>query len=542
MSTLVQIKRSTANSAPATLDEGELAYSYVSNTLFIGDTANGVMNIGGKYYTDLMDNASAANGSTTFVRRYSNGSAQFSQLDILVSPTANSHVATKQYVDDAVQANVTLASLNDVNIGAPFSDQNNKILIGNSAGYYVGTSVTGNVSVTNTGIFTINAGNVTNAMLAGSISNDKLSNSNVSITAGTGLIGGGTVNLGSTITINVAAGDGISNANGDTVSVDSTVVRTDRPQTLNGSSYTFSNTVSFNSGINVTGNIYLNGNTTYINVATLNITDPLIYLASNNDLTDTVDIGFMGGKNTSGQYSHTGLARHAADGIWYLFDNLVDEGHQNNVIDVANTTYALLRANLEAKSLNVNAGYANVNTTLTVTGNTSLLSNVIVSQNSIVAKDSRANTFIAASGNVVPPNLANTHGERLRLYDFNQAGHPNYAIGVEPNHIWTGVDDNTGATGFKWYGNTTVAMTLQSNGVLNVANTINVINIFATSLTLSTPLGVGSGGTGANSFTANGVFYGGTSSSLSFATGTEGQVLQIASGVPAFAMLDGGSF
>jgi hypothetical protein len=542
MSTLVQIKRSTANSAPATLDEGELAYSYVSNTLFIGDTANGVMNIGGKYYTDLMDNASAANGSTTFVRRYSNGSAQFSQLDILVSPTANSHVATKQYVDDKVFENISLANLSDVTIVGSAANQNNRILIGSANGEYISRDVTGNVSVTNTGIFTINAGNVTNAMLAGSISNDKLSNANVTITAGTGLIGGGTVDLGSTITIDVAAGDGISNANGDTVSVDSTVVRTDRPQTLNGSSYTFSNTVSFNSGINVTGNIYLNGNTTYINVATLNITDPLIYLASNNDLTDTVDIGFMGGKNTSGQYSHTGLARHAADGIWYLFDNLADEGHQNNVVDVANTTYALLRANLEAKSLNVNAGYANVNTTLTVTGNTSLLSNVIVSQNSIVAKDSRANTFIAASGNVVPPNLANTHGERLRLFDFEQAGHPNYAIGVEPNHIWTGVDDNTGATGFKWYGNTTVAMTLQSNGVLNVANTINVINIFATSLTLSTPLGVGSGGTGANSFTANGVFYGGTSSSLSFATGTEGQVLQIASGVPAFAMLDGGSF
>ena len=275
----------------------------------------------------------------------------------------------------------------------------------------------------------------------------------------------------------------------------------------------------------------------------MNITDPLIYLASNNDTSDIVDIGFMGGKNTAGQYSHTGLVRHAGDGNWYLFDNLADEGHQNNVIDVANTTYALLKANLEAKSLNVNAGYANVNTTLTVTGNTSLLSNAAVSGNLTVLRDSKANTFVSTSGNTVPPNLANTHGERLRLYDFQQAGHPNYAIGVEPNYIWTGVDDNTGATGFKWYGNTSLAMTLFSNGVLNVANTVIAQNISVTgALTLSNPLAVGSGGTGVNSLTPNGVLFGATSSSLGFATGTEGQVLQIASGVPAFAMLDGGSF
>ena len=446
MSTLVQIKRSTSNVAPASLLEGELAYSYVSNTLFIGNTTNAAINIGGSYYTSMLDNKSAANSADTLVVRYANGSAQFSQLDILISPTANSHVATKEYVDTAVLANVTLASLNDVDIGTAFSDQNNKILIGNSAGYYVGTNVTGNVSLSNTGVFTIGAGQVTNAMLV---------NSNVSVTAGAGLIGGGTVNLGSSITVDVKAGDGISNANNDTVSVDNTVVRTDRNQTINGS-LTFANTIYFTSDIDVTGNIYLNGNTTYINVATLNITDPLIYLASNNDVSDIVDIGFMGGKNTSGTYSHTGLIRHAADGTWYLFDGLVDEGHQNNIVDVANTTYALLKANLSAQQANV--GILNVNSQfitadLTVTGNSIL------------------------------------------------------------------------------------------QGTLNVASTMNVnSSAWISNLTLGSALGVGSGGTGVTSFTANGVFFGGTTTSLSFATGTEGNVLQITSGVPTFGMLDGGSF
>ena len=447
MSTLVQIKRSTANVAPPSLIEGELAYSYVSNTLFIGDTANGVMNIGGKLYTDLIDAGSAANGSMTFVRRYSNGSAQFSQLDILVSPTANSHVATKQYVDEAVTANVTLASLNDVNIGAPFSDQNNKILIGNSAGYYVGTAVTGNVSISNTGVITIGAGQVVNSMLA---------NAKIGVVAGAGLASNLAVPaLGETVQLDVIAGDGISNT-GDAIAVDNTVVRTSGTQTINGLK-TFNDTVTIDDNLYVTGNIFLNGNTTYINVATLNVSDPLIYLASNNYSSDIVDIGFMGAKNTAGQYSHTGLARHAADGIWYLFDNLAEEGHVNNVVDVANTTYALLRANIDAKSMNTQT--LGISQTLYVTGNTTLSSNLTVSKN----------------------------------------------VSISQNLTVTGTAD---------FG----------------------------SLTLSSPLGVSSGGTGKASFTANGVFFANTTSSLSFATGTEGQVLQIASGVPAFAMLDGGSF
>jgi len=524
MSTLVQIKRSTANSAPPSLIEGELAYSYLSNTLFIGDTANGVMNIGGKLYTDLIDGGSAANGSMTFVRRYSNGSAQFSQLDILIAPTSNNHVATKQYVDEAVQANVTLASLNDVNIGAAFSDQNNKILIGNSAGYYVGTSVTGNVSLSNTGVFTIGAGQVVNSMLA---------NAQIGVVAGAGLAGNvAAPALGETIQLDVVVGDGLSNTS-DQIAVDGTVVRTDRNQTVNGV-LTFSNTIYFTHDVDITGNIYLNGNTTFINVATLNISDPLIYLAANNDLSDLVDIGFMGGKNTAGVYSHTGLIRHAADGKWYLFDGLVDEGHENNIVDVANTTYALLRANIDAQSMNT--------ISLGVSANAYVSGNTIVSKKLIVGEDSEANVFVSNRTTVQGPSLSNFDGERLRLYDFDQVGRPNYAIGVEGNHIWMGVDSSANSVGFKWYGNTSPAMRLSGNGVLQVSNTVTAIDIFATNLTLGSALPVGSGGTGSTSYTANGVFFADTTSSLSFATGSEGQVLQIASGVPAFAMLDGGSF
>lgn len=115
--------------------------------------------------------------------------------------------------------------------------------------------------------------------------------------------------------------------------------------------------------LSIQGNLYLTGNTTLVNATSLNITDPIIYLASNNDVSDLVDIGFVGGKNT-GTYSHTGLIRHAADDKYYLFDGYAEEP-SNNVIDVTQTYLATLRANIEANSItlmgNVVATQANLN-------------------------------------------------------------------------------------------------------------------------------------------------------------------------------------
>jgi hypothetical protein len=48
--TTIQILRSYANTVPSTLDDGELAYSFKSNTLFIGDQYGGIIQIGGPNY------------------------------------------------------------------------------------------------------------------------------------------------------------------------------------------------------------------------------------------------------------------------------------------------------------------------------------------------------------------------------------------------------------------------------------------------------------------------------------------------------------
>ncbi len=56
---------------------------------------------------------------------------------------------------------------------------------------------------TSSGAVSIKNGGVSNAQLAGSIANSKLSNSAVTITAGSGLGGGGSVSLGSSVSLNV---------------------------------------------------------------------------------------------------------------------------------------------------------------------------------------------------------------------------------------------------------------------------------------------------------------------------------------------------
>ena len=55
--TVIQIKFSEANSAPALLNVAELGYSFVSNTLFIGNTTNSAIIIGGQSYIDKINSA-----------------------------------------------------------------------------------------------------------------------------------------------------------------------------------------------------------------------------------------------------------------------------------------------------------------------------------------------------------------------------------------------------------------------------------------------------------------------------------------------------
>lgn len=94
----------------------------------------------------------------------------------------------------------------------------------------------------------------------------------------------------------------------------------------------------FSSNVEIAGDLIVTGNTVSLNVESKVIEDPLIYLASNNYISDLVDIGFVGNYFDGVNQQHTGVIRHASDGKMYLFTGYEEEP-TNNVIDVSNATF-----------------------------------------------------------------------------------------------------------------------------------------------------------------------------------------------------------
>jgi len=71
--THIQILRSYAVTTPTTLKDGELAYSFLSNTMFIGDQSSDIIKVGGQYYTNVIDSSTSINTPSTIVLRDTNG-------------------------------------------------------------------------------------------------------------------------------------------------------------------------------------------------------------------------------------------------------------------------------------------------------------------------------------------------------------------------------------------------------------------------------------------------------------------------------------
>jgi hypothetical protein len=270
--TQIFIKRSEANSAPGSLNAGELAYSYASNTLFIGAntaTGPGYYKIGGQFYTNIIDQATSSNTANTLVYRDLNG--------------------------DFAAGNVTAA-------------------------YFIGdgSALTGLVT-------------------------------NLTVDGDTG--GPNTIHL-LTDTLTIAGGEGLtSNVDGNTITldVDDTVIRanTEMPGTSQ----------HIQTDLQISGNLTVQGNTTFVNTAIYRTVDSLIELAANNTTGDVVDIGFyaLHGNTTTAGVDITGLVRNAGTSDYYLFDrvNIGDE------TDITANSLAQAFTSANSASLYVNKILAN---------------------------------------------------------------------------------------------------------------------------------------------------------------------------------------
>lgn len=391
--TSILIKRSTTVGKPVSLQAGELAYSYLSNTIFIGTPdGNGVVNVGGQYYTSQLDSATSTNTGGTLVKRDTNGNAAFGTITaslIIAQIEGNSNSATQfqtdRYIDVSGGDITASAQLFNGTANATLSASLNSVA-GLSAGTYGGTTEIPVVTVAANGrvMAIANTSISTTLPIAGDTGTDN-------------------INL-LTDTLSFVGGQGITSAvtaNTVTFDVDTTVVRANTPsliQTIDGD-------------ITISGNLNVLGTQTTITTATLEISDPLLYLAGNNYTSDAVDIGFVGNYNNGSANLHAGLIRHAGDKDFYIFDGYNVEP-DSNVIDITQNGFniANLHANLVSAWSNVTTlqvGTLNVAGTATIKTLT-LTDDLTVSNGGTGASSFTAGAILVGDGSNSLKTLANT--------------------------------------------------------------------------------------------------------------------------------------
>jgi len=229
----------------------------------------------------------------------------------------------------------------------------------------------------------IKATGVTNAMLAGSIANAKLTNSSITVSDGSNT---SPVSLGGTLTFAATANETTVVENAGTVTIG------------------LPNNVTIAGNLIVTGNSTVNGDTVTQNVATVSVEDPLMALANGNNAADAVDIGFYGLYDTSGsQDLYAGLFRDANDsGKWKLFKDL--QVTPTTTVNTGGTGYA---AGTLVAALEGNATTATTLATARTIGGTSFDGSAnIVPATITVADTTDTSSFVAlfesATGDLAP--------------------------------------------------------------------------------------------------------------------------------------------
>jgi len=350
--------------------------------------------------------------------------------------------------------------------------------------------------------------------------------------------------------------------------------------------------------LSVTGNLTVSGNTTFVDVEILSVEDSLIKLANNNTTGDVVDIGFYGMyKPTTGPVNYTGLARTAGANTYFLFRGLTNDPTNNTLASgsVTAANAATLIANVQAFSVTINdqdiqtyadkafahanSGFDAANTadSKAVTAG-SYANSAFAHANSgfgaantadskAVTAGSYANSaFAHANSAFISTNGAFTAANSAGVYAnsaFAAANASNATDTTQNNSItaaFTAANSagvyansafdkaNTDVTGISitaadhGSASAVASFKVEANGRISSANS-TTIAIAASAITSGT-LGVARGGTGAGTFTTNGVLLGqGTGAFTTASSSTEGHVLTINdSGVPTFSHLQGGTF
>ena len=439
--TVIQLKFSDVTSAPASLNVGEAAYSNTSQKLFIGDTANNVLTIGGRFYVDqqglIFTKTNVAFGTASSAASYANSA-------FATANTGAGSAAAGSY------ANSAFVAANSAGVYA-----NSGFAVSNSAASYANSAF---LSANN--IAGVNLTQNTNITSAASYANGAFAAANTADAKGTSA---GSYANSAFLTANTPS----STANSAAAYANGAFAAANTKLSSSGGTIT--------GNLDITGNLTVSGNTTFVNTEILSVEDSLIKLANNNTAGDTVDIGFYGMyKPTTGVVNYTGLARTAGANTYFLFRGLTNDPTTNALasgsVTAANT--ALLVANVQSYAISINGIDVETNEARIFTQANSAFAAANTADAKAVTAGTYANSaFLVAN---TPTHVANS-----------AASYANSAFIVANNSLGIDTTQNTNITSAASYANSAFVSAnsagvyansafLAANTPSNVANSAGV--------------------------------------------------------------------
>ena len=605
---LIQIKRSTTTSIPASLANGEMAYSSNGEILYIG--SNGAVTaIAGKRFpgtltanqalvansTSAIDKVIVANLQPTGV--YANGSLGTGG-QVLTSNSTGVYWSspTSGVAGSNTQVQYNNSGSLDASAGFTFDFAANSLNVSNTvnaASHTVGSSFIANsTAIVGTGYANIST-SVNSALLT--VGTNFIANSTGAYHTGT--INAASHTVGTTFTanatlVNAAAINITGQVNTATLfATTSANVGGNVQITVSQFGVTGNSTIA--PTMSLTGSALRIGNSTVTGAPSINLAN-----STGNTTVNAIAIGSSWGlsSNSSGIY-HSGVVNAASHTVGSSFianaTAIVGTGYANISTSVNSALFTVGTA-FTANATLVNAAAINIvnqvntatfyattsaNVGTAFTANASLVNaialNVVNTTNTQylnVSKDVSISGNLSVTGSLVTINVATLSviDPLIRLASNNTSTSDNLDIGIYGNYSnttssyytalyrdnssknWKLLDAITSepTTTITGGSQATLQAYLNSGGLVSnssavtlTANSTVAVNFTANSLSLSSALSGTSGGTGLSSYTSEDILVANSSNGFrKLGVGSEGYVLQVASGVVAYGTLDGGTF